>query len=64
MSDLLTTDDIIARYQVERHTAASIMRQLPSFKVGKRLFVRADDLIEWERKRTVYPVIKRRAIWK
>lgn len=58
MPDLLTTADIMQRYSCERHKAASIMRDLPCFKVGKRLFVKARDLMAWEESRTEYPVGK------
>lgn len=64
MTDLLTTEQIAARYQMaSKEEAAKWMHKLPCFKVGKRLFVRADDVTEWERKNTVYPVL-RRAKWK
>lgn len=56
MTDLLTTEDVAARYLMERHAAARLMKTLPTLRVGKRLFVRACDLTEWERKRTDYPV--------
>lgn len=58
MPDLLTTADIMQRYGCERHTAAAIMRKLPVFKVGKRLFIKARDLMAWEESKTEYPMIK------
>lgn len=56
MPDLLTTADVMLRYGCERHTAANIMRKLPVFKVGNKLFIRAADLRHWEESRTYYPV--------
>ena len=44
------------RYGCERHTASSVMRKIPVFRVGKRMFVRAKDLIAWEESRMEYPV--------
>lgn len=65
MADLLTTEQIAERYHLASTDAAAdwMNRKLPCFKVGKRLFVWADDVIEWERKNKVYPVL-RRAKWK
>ena len=60
MSELLTTEDIAARYRMERHAAADYMKKLPYFQVGRRIFVRRSDLIEWEKNRTIYPVQRRR----
>lgn len=59
MTDLLTVEDIMARYRMaDDDTARRHMRKLPCIKIGKRLFVRADDVAEWERKNTIYPVIR------
>ena len=57
LHDLVTVDDLVERYHMERHSAARMMRvDLPSFKVGKRLFCRAEYLKELEENRTVYPM--------
>lgn len=57
MTELITVEDFAARYQCERHYAAKLMKKsLPVIRVGKRMFVKATDLMEWERKRTDYPV--------
>lgn len=58
MPDILTTVDVMARYGCERHTAASIMRKLPFFRVGKRMFVKLNDLKTWEESLIEYPVTK------
>ena len=55
MPDLLSTADVMQRYQCERHTAASIMHKMPVLKVGGRLFVKVADLVRWEERRTQYP---------
>ena len=56
---MLTTVDVMSRYSCERQTAAAIMKRLPWFKVGKRIFVKAVDLEQWEESKTVYPVAAR-----
>ena len=56
MLDILTTNDVMKRYGIERHTAAAIMRKLPVFKVGTRLFVKMRDLQAWEESLVQYPV--------
>ena len=56
MPDILTTADIIQRYGCERHTAARIINSLPRFRVGKRLFVKMADLLNWEESRIEYPM--------
>lgn len=60
MPELLTTEDVAERYKLERHAAADLMKKLPYMTVGRRIFVRRSDLIEWEKRRTVYPVQHRR----
>ena len=56
MQDIFSVDDVKRRYGCERHLAADIIRKLPSFKVGRRLFVKASDLSDWENSRIEYPV--------
>jgi hypothetical protein len=58
MSNIITIDDICARYRCERHKAASIMRKLPYFRVGKQLFCYERDLEHWEQSRMEYPAVK------
>ena len=58
MKDLITIEGICARYGCERHKAASIIRKIPHFPVGKRLCAYADDLEAWERGQMVYPMPK------
>ena len=60
MPELMTTEDVAERYKMERHAAADYMKKLPYFTVGRRIFVRRSDLIEWEKSRIVYPVQRRR----
>ncbi len=57
MTELLTVTDVMERYNIERHSAGKIIRQLPYFKIGNKLFIRSNDLYEWERNRTFYPVV-------
>lgn len=57
-TDILTVEMICARYQCARHTASAIMHRIPCFYAGKRLFVRAKDLDEWERGQMIYPLPK------
>ena len=59
MPELMTTEDVAERYKMERHAAADYMKKLPYFTVGRRIFVRRNDLIEWEKNRTLYPVQRR-----
>jgi hypothetical protein len=54
--DILSVQDLMARYRCERHTASKIMSKLPKFRVGKRLFVKAVDLLNWEESRIEYPM--------
>ena len=56
MRDLVTVEMIRERYGCARHKAAEILRDLPHFKVGNRLFARSADLEAWERERTMYPL--------
>lgn len=56
MKDLLTTEDIMERYKLQRQAAAILMHKMPLLKIGKRLYVSASDLEAWERSKTVYPV--------
>lgn len=56
MQDLLSTEYIMERYQMKRQAAAKLMYNLPVVKIGKRIFVRARDLENWEQQKTVYPV--------
>lgn len=57
MQDLLPTEYIMERYQMKRQAAAKLMNNnLPVVKIGKRIFVRARDLENWEQQKTVYPV--------
>ena len=56
MKDLITVAEISERYGVARHTASEILRQLPYFTVGKKLFARSADLEAWERDRMMYPL--------
>ena len=57
MQDLLSTEYIMERYSMKRQAAAKLMNNnLPVVKIGKRIFVRARDLENWEQQKTVYPV--------
>ena len=57
MQDLLSTEYIMERYAMKRQAAAKLMNNnLPVVKIGKRIFVRARDLENWEQQKTVYPV--------
>ena len=56
MQDLLSTEYIMERYQMKRQAAAKLMYNMPVVKIGKRIFVRARDLENWEQQKTVYPV--------
>ena len=57
MQDLLSTEYIMERYEMKRQAAAKLMNNnLPVVKIGKRIFVRARDLENWEQQKTVYPV--------
>ena len=57
MQDLLSTEYIMERYSMKRQAAAKLMNNnLPVIKIGKRIFVRARDLENWEQQKTVYPV--------
>lgn len=56
MQDLLSTEHIMERYQMKRQAAAKLMYNMPVVKIGKRIFVRARDLENWEQQKTVYPV--------
>ena len=57
MQDLLSTEYIMERYSMKRQAAAKLMNNnLPVVKIGKRIFVRAWDLENWEQQKTVYPV--------
>lgn len=56
MKDLVTVEMICSRYGCARHKGAEILRQLPYFTVGKKLFARSADLEAWERDRTMYPL--------
>lgn len=57
MQDLLSTEHIMERYSMKRQAAAKLMNNnLPVVKIGKRIFVRARDLENWEQQKTVYPV--------
>lgn len=56
MQDLLPTEYIMERYQMKRQAAAKLMYNMPVVKIGKRIFVRARDLENWEQQKTVYPV--------
>ena len=58
MPDILTTADVMLRYGCERHTAASIMHKLPVFRVGKKMFVKMRDLLNWEESRIEYPSVQ------
>ena len=58
MTELLGIADIMERYGLQRATAASYMKKLPTLKVGRRLFVRAADLEAWEADRIHYPEIR------
>lgn len=58
MKELVTVDTICTRYGCERHKAASIIRNLPYFRVGKTLMAYAGDLEEWERGQMVVPIRK------
>lgn len=58
MTELLGIADIMERYGLQRATAASYMKKLPTLKVGRRLFVRAADLEAWEADRIRYPAIR------
>lgn len=60
MPELMTTEDVAERYRLERHAAASLMMRLPYIKVGRRIFVRRSDLIDWEKNRTIYPAQRRK----
>ena len=56
MPELLTVSDIMGRYNCERQAASRIMDKMPVLRVGKRKFIRAADLMDWEESRTEYPV--------
>lgn len=56
MPDILSVQDLMMRYGCERHTAAKIIKGLPKFRVGKRLFVKMVDLLNWEESRIEYPM--------
>lgn len=58
MKELVTVDTICTRYGCERHKAASIIRNLPHFQVGKSLKAYAEDLEAWERSQMVVPITK------
>lgn len=55
MQDLLTLDDIMVRYKLQRHAAANLMHKMPVTKIGRRLFVTVRDLEKWEQEQTQYP---------
>jgi hypothetical protein len=57
MQDLLSTEYIMERYSMKRQAAAKLMYNMPVIKIGKRIFVRARDLENWEQQKTVYPVV-------
>jgi len=60
LPELLSTEKITDRYKMASTEEAAkwMHNKLPCIKIGKRLFVRADDVAEWERKNTIYPVIR------
>ena len=58
MKDLITIEMICDRYGCARHKAGDIIRRIPHFTVGKRLFAAAADLEAWEREQMVYPITK------
>ncbi len=58
MKDLVTVEMICSRYGCARHKGAEILRALPHFRVGNRLFARSSDLEAWERSRMTQPVEK------
>ena len=58
MKELVTVDTICDRYGCERHKAADIIRRIPHFTVGKRMFAAAADREAWEREQMVYPITK------
>lgn len=58
MKDLITIETICTRYGCARHKAGDIIRRIPHFQVGKRLFAAASDLEAWEREQMIYPMPK------
>jgi hypothetical protein len=47
---LLTRKDIMNRYQIKSTKSYELFHQedFPSFRVGRKLLVREDKLVEWE----------------
>lgn len=58
MKDLITIEQICDRYGCARHKAGAIIRRIPHFQTGKRVFAYAADLEAWEREQMVYPLPK------
>ena len=56
MPDLMTLQDVMSRYHIQRQAASVLMRKLPVIRIGGRLFVRKADLLEYEQAQTEYPV--------
>jgi hypothetical protein len=51
LPELLTLDDLMARYGLrDRRKARWIAREAGSLKVGHRILVPIDQLVEWERR--------------
>ena len=54
MDKILTLDEVCERYRITRPTWRKVTEAnpVPSFVIGNRVWIREEDLIEWERRNT------------